>query len=36
MHEDLMQAACTSLGLEKHIQAKNRGDWYGRPESMLA
>jgi hypothetical protein len=33
---DLVQAACTSVGPEKHSQAKNRESWYGKPDSLLA
>jgi hypothetical protein len=34
---DLMQAACTSVGLEKNIvKQRNRDSWYGRPGSLLA
>jgi hypothetical protein len=31
-----MQAACTSVGLKKHSQAKDRESWYGKPDSLLA
>jgi hypothetical protein len=34
---DLMQAACTSVSLEKNtVKKKNIDSWYGRPESLLA
>jgi len=36
MHADLVQATCTSMGPEKHSQAKVRESWYGKPDSLLA
>jgi hypothetical protein len=36
MRSDLMQAACTYVGLKKHSQAKDRERWYGKPDSLLA
>jgi hypothetical protein len=36
MRADLVQAACTSVGPEKHSQAKDRESWYGKPDSLLA
>jgi hypothetical protein len=36
MHVDLMQAVCTSVGPEKHSQAKHKESWYGKPDSLLA
>jgi hypothetical protein len=33
---DFMQATCTSMGPEKHSQAKYRESWYGKPDSLLA
>ena len=36
MREDLVQAACTSVGPEKHSQEKFRKNWYGKLDSLLA
>jgi len=37
MRADLIQAACTSVGLEKiTVKQRNKDNWYGRPESLLA
>jgi hypothetical protein len=35
-HAGLVQAAFTSVGPEKHSQAKVRESWYGKPDSLLA
>jgi hypothetical protein len=32
----LVQAACTSMGPEKHSQEKVRESWYGKPDFLLA
>ena len=38
MRADLIQAMCTSMGLVKKnaVKQRNRDNWYGRPESLLA
>jgi hypothetical protein len=37
MRVDLMQAVCTSVGLEKNtVKKRNIDSWYGRLESLLA
>jgi hypothetical protein len=38
MRADLIQATCTSLGLEKKnaVKKRNRDNWNGRPDSLLA
>jgi hypothetical protein len=36
MHANLIQVVCTSVGPEKHSQAKVRESWYGKLDSLLS